>query len=186
MNLEYLFKILVIYITLGKILEGVLSYLNTEILKYNGKKLIREKLVHISQLIQLSWITILVYKAFFDSFTSDYILAMVFLSFFILAQLFKLFSILSFGRSWSHHSSILITDENERSGIYRFIKHPHQLGSLIESFALPCFAGFYVIAGAYGLCFLGIFILRLKFEENVIFNYGSRDKALNLKNSNDS
>ena len=184
MDLDLLFKILVIYIFVEKLLEALLSWANMSILKRKAQEVKKEILVSILLVMQLVWILALIYGAFFTDYKPDFTIAMVYLGLFIIGQVFKLTSILSFGREWSLHSSILLKDSKRSSGIYRILRHPHQIGGLLESFSLPCFAGFYLLGAVYGGAYLVIFILRLRFEEEVIFKYTDSTKAFSLKKSN--
>lgn len=89
----------------------------------------------------------------------------LFLIFFLLAQVFRYWSIISLGSFWNTRIIILKGSKLIHRGPYKYFTHPNYLAVITEIAVIPLIFSCYITAGVFSL--LNIFVLRrrIKIEE---------------------
>lgn len=175
MELEIIFKVLVVFIAVQRLFELVLAKINEKLLIRDGGLIIKETNSIFMTLLHTSWLGILCYYAFFTKLNIDPFLAIVALVFFLLGQTLRVMAIFTLGKYWSTQIMVRPGGKRITKGIFKWLKHPSYIGVIIEIAALPLFAGFYLVAFVFSVLNLVILFSRLKKEEEVFIKY-SNDK----------
>ena len=95
------------------------------------------------------------------------------LALFFLAQLLKLWSMVSLGENWNTRIIVVPGRLPVRRGPYRFLRHPNYLAVIIELFAVPMVFGAWVTALSFSILNAALlFVVRMPIEEEAlaIFN----------------
>ncbi len=116
---------------------------------------------------------VLLHVSFFVSLIVEYALNPVvirgwhyFFFIFILAQILRIWSLVSLGKHWNTKILIIPHTKKITKGPYRFMKHPNYLVVALELFSLPMLFGAYATAVFFSILnFILIYFIRIPKEE---------------------
>lgn len=185
MELESLFKVLVVFTIVQRLCELVLAKVNESLLKRDGGLIIKETNYLFMVLLHTSWLIVLTYYAFFTELVIEPVIAIVALVFFLLGQSLRVMAIFTLGKNWSTRIMVRPGGKVVTKGIFKWFRHPNYIGVIIEIAALPIFAGFYLVAIVFSILNLIILFFRLKKEEDTLIKFSNYKDAFNLKTTND-
>ena len=185
MELDLVFKVLVVFTVIQRIVELILSKLNEKLTQREGGVVIEEMNYYFMVALHTTWLGSLLYFAFFKEIFFNETIASVSLVFFLLGQVLRLSAIFTLGKSWSTRIMYRPGAKVVKKGIFKLTRHPNYLGVVLEIAALPMFAGLFVIAGVYSFLNFIILYFRIKREEFVLDEYCNYHDAFNLKTVND-
>ena len=185
MELENLFRILVVFTIVQRLLELVLAKVNESLLIRSGGLIVKETNYIFMVLLHTSWLLVLSYFAFFSPIVLEPVVATVALAFFLLGQTIRVVAIFTLGKKWSTRIMVRPGGKVVTKGIFKWIRHPNYVGVILEIAALPLFARLYVVALVFSILNLITLFLRLKKEEETLIKFSDYKDAFNLKTSND-
>ena len=185
MELESIFKILVVFTIAQRLLELLLANLNEKLLKRDGGVVVKENNYYFMVALHITWLATLAYFAFFKEISFNQTIAMISLAFFLIGQCLRTWAIFSLGRSWSTRIMYKPNGRVINRGIFQYIRHPNYLGVILEVAALPMFASLFLIAAVYSLINFIILYFRIKKEEWVLNKFCNYKDAFNLATIND-
>ncbi len=90
---------------------------------------------------------------------------------FLAAKSLKLWAVLQLRRDWTMKVVVPADLRVVTSGPYRFIRHPNYVAVLIEVIALPLAGGAWSTALIGGLAFLALLRIRVRSEEEALFEH---------------
>jgi methyltransferase len=90
---------------------------------------------------------------------------------FLAAKSLKLWAVLQLRRDWTMKVVVPADLRVVTSGPYRFIRHPNYVAVLIEVIALPLAGGAWSTALIGGLAFLALLRIRVRSEEQALFEH---------------
>lgn len=184
MELELLFKVLVVFTIVQRLLELVLAKTNESLLIRDEGIIIKETNYLFMVLLHTSWLVVLAYYAFFTKLMIDPVIAGISLAFFILGQSIRVIAIFTLGKNWSTRIMVRPGGKVVTKGIFKWFRHPNYIGVIIEIAALPLFASLFIVALIFSLLNFLILFFRLKKEEETLIKYSNYQDAFNLKSRN--
>lgn len=185
MDLILIFKIVVIFTIVQRLLELVLAKINERLMIRDGGIVIKETNYLFMVALHTLWLVGLTYYAFFTELVIDPFIAIVSLVFFIIGQCFRILAIFTLGKNWSTRIMVKPGGKAVNRGIFKWVRHPNYLGVIFELVALPFFAGLYLFGGVFSFLNLIILFFRIKKEEETLMKFSNYGAAFNLKNYND-
>jgi len=166
--MELIFKGLVVFTIIQRLLELILAKKNEAYIISQGGQVLPEKNYIFMVLLHTSWLLSLTYLAFFTELTFSPISAVFFILLFFCGQSFRLSAIFTLGKRWSTRVMILPEAPVIKSGLFKVIRHPNYVGVVLEIAALPLVAGFWEVAAVFSLLNAVILYFRIKFEEQML------------------
>ncbi len=92
----------------------------------------------------------------------------LFLCFFVLAQVVRLWAITSLGKFWNTKILVVKNAKIVRDGPYRFLKHPNYTVVAIEFFAVPMLFNSYLTAVLFTVLNVMMLMIRIPMEEKAL------------------
>lgn len=158
------FSIIITLVIFQRLVELWIARCNTRLAKAKGGYEVGRE--HYPVLVFL-------HGAFFASLLTETILAgkyhappvVLFLLVFLLAQLLRVWVLLSLGKMWNTRLIIVPNSKPVTSGPYRFLKHPNYLVVMIEFVTLPLSFGVWCTAFVFSILNFLVLQQRIKVEE---------------------
>lgn len=94
------------------------------------------------------------------------------LAIFLVAQVIRVWALLTLGRFWNTKIIVLPGAEPVKSGPYRWIRHPNYVVVIIEILFLPLIFQAYVTAIVFSLLNAAMLLVRIKAEEEALDRNG--------------
>lgn len=169
--MELGFKALVIFTIVQRIAELFISKRNEKYITSIGGKVLPETNYIFMVLLHTTWLIALLYCALRVPLEFHQYSFILFTTFFLLGQFFRISAITTLGKRWSTRVMILPEAPVIKSGLFKLVRHPNYVGVILEIAALPLIAGLWKIAAIYSLLNGIILFFRIRFEEKMLSDH---------------
>lgn len=170
-----IFEVFILFIIFQRIVELGVAKRNEKWMIANGAiEVGKEHYKYIVLVHIFFFISLIGEVKFFDKSLST--LYLVFLLFFIMAQMLRVWSIVSLGRFWNTKIIILPNVNIISKGPYKYIRHPNYLVVVIELLVIPLVFNAYLTAILFTLLNMVVLAIRIPAEEQALIketNYKS-------------
>lgn len=181
MTLVFLFKALVVFTVLQRLLELFLAKFNERHIIQQGGFVASEKNYRYMVMAHVVWFGGLFYLAIKPPAFIPETWFYIFFCLFLLGQLLRVSAYITLGKNWSTRILILPNTKAKKKGIYKFLRHPNYIGVCLELFALPMMVGGWELAISISIVNLVILYFRIQKEEELLVKHNDYETVFNLQ-----
>ncbi|WP_017755444.1 isoprenylcysteine carboxyl methyltransferase family protein [Calidifontibacillus oryziterrae] len=169
------FSVFISFIISQRLFELTIAKRNEKWMKFNGAIEAGKEHYKYMVLLHVLFFVCLIWEVtFFQKGIST--LLVIYLFFFTIAQLLRVWSIMSLGRFWNTKIMILPNVNIISKGPYKYFRHPNYLVVVIELLVIPLMFNAYWTALVFSLLNIVMLTIRIRVEEQALMketNYGT-------------
>lgn len=159
------FYILIIFIIGQRLIELIIAHRNEKWMLERGGIEIGNEHYKLFILLHLMFFIVLIYEVQFVLTSKSILFNFYFFILFILAQIGRVWCIVSLGKFWNTKIIVLPKVVLIKKGPYKYMKHPNYVIVFVELFTIPAMFGAYMTAAIFPILHLLLLMIRIPAEE---------------------